>query len=353
MSDNQPSMPYKDSELPPSNSKETPASMAADPLASFKNSLHLAVGLAKLPEFGGAPNEDIEKFLKEFATATTALTSEQKCLALRKALTGDAALFLKKYLKPKLLLGEWKEAKAELRKRFSRIEPSLLYRTQLNKMSFNQVETTLLSYVDKYADLYRKIHTKAEDRELIQDLSLNLGKNIIVKLNQLSSDWKAFDSFENFRRLIQRLERDIMSLENDTLAQTTEELAARVNKMVRSALESPIKEIQDILANLSQHAKQASETKQVAAVKHAGYPAYRYDRDKRKNRDWEPDQNRPRPRVEQETEPTLTQRASELRKAYAEKYGEVTGPCYICGGQHFRRHCPLGQTDLKESGNGR
>lgn len=215
----------------------------ADPLSSLKNSLYLSLGLANLPEFRGTPNEDIEKFFQEFGRATTPLTSEQKCVALKKSLVGDAALFLKKYLKSPVSQGDWKCVKSELRKRFSRIEPSLLYRTELKKMIFDPVESTLLGHVDKYAKLYRKIHSEAKDNELIQDISLNLGKSIVLKLNQLSADWKSLQDFESFRSLISRLERDIITLESDVSGQAAQELTSAVNKLVTVALQPPIKEI--------------------------------------------------------------------------------------------------------------
>jgi len=322
--------------------------MLVDPLASLKNSLYLSLGMSGLPEFKGGPHEDIEKFLNEFGRAVTALPNEQKCLALKRALVGDAAIFLKKYLKQELLRGDWKYIKAELRKRFSRIDPNLLYRTQLKKMSFDPQESTLLGYVDRYASLYKKIHSAAKDNELIQDLSLNLGENIVLKLNHLSADWKDINCFEKFRCLISRLERDIMSLENDLSSRSTKDLTASVNELVTSALQSPINEIRGILNNLKDKANETVDTEKVAAIKHADHPNYRQFNNTGKRRDREWDQDRHQRANNYQGEKPSFKRGRDLKKTYEEKFGRVNGPCFYCGGQHFRRHCPLDMPDLKD-----
>lgn len=324
----------------------------SNPLAGLQNSIFMSIGLANLPEFHGSPSENIDKFLSEFGRATTALTQEQKCLALKKALVGDANVFVKNYLKQQLLQGDWKFIKQTLRKRFSNIEPSLLYRTELNKMSFNPEKHTLLGYVDNYAKLYRKIHTEAKDIELIQDISLNLGNNIVLKLNQLSSNWKTLDNFEMFRDLISRLEKDILTLESSIANINASELTSTVNKLVTAALVPPIKDIKELVTQLIHKPKEETKSENVAAVKHGQYPEasdnrQKRDTGKRRERDWEDEQDRYR---------YVYKRAKELKKMYEDKYGEVSGPCYYCGGQHFRRHCPfceMEQPNLKDHGDRR
>lgn len=326
--------------------KTTPPGPQLDPLAGLQNSIFMNIGLANLPEYHGYPHEDIEKFLREFGRATTALTQEQKTIAIKKALVGDANVFLKKYLKQHLLLGEWKQIKQKLRERFSRVEPSLLYRTELNKMTFDPTKHTLLGYVDNYAKLYKKIHTEAKDLELIQDISLNLGKSIVLKLNQLSADWKTINNFETFRNLISRLERDIMTLETDISNYNTQELTTTVNKLVTAALLPPIKEFQDLVTRMGQKPKEDTKEENLAAVKHGRYPEtndnrQRRDEDsgKRRDRDWDNGRDRYK---------GVYKKAKELKRTYEEKFGEVSGPCFLCSGYHFRRHCPLDQPDLKE-----
>lgn len=95
----------------PRTVKPQDSSQEIDPLAIFKESIFMTMGLANLPEYHGRPNEDIEKFLREFGRATTALSPQQKCVALKKALVGDASINLKNYLKKLILQGDWKVVK--------------------------------------------------------------------------------------------------------------------------------------------------------------------------------------------------------------------------------------------------
>lgn len=330
-----------------------------DSLKALQNSIYLGIGLANLPEFHGWPDEDITKFLKEFSRATTALNQEQKCLALKKSLVDDAGIFSKKYLKQYLAKNDWKSAKLELKKRFLKTEPCLLYRTELKKLSFEPKKSTLLGYIDKYAALYRKVHEQVKDNELIQDISLNLGNNIVLKLNQLSADWKAISDFEVFRSVVSRLERDIISLETEVISQSTNDIAGTVNKLVSTALEQPIKGMQEIISQLSQKTKEKTETENLAAIRHGQYPnpsynRYRQEYNRKRERDW--DDNRDRQRIrrsDDQEELTIGERAKQLKKAYENKYGKVTGVCYYCGGYHFRKHCPLDYEDLKGVGDRR
>ena len=325
---------------------------------ALQNSIYLGIGLSNLPEFHGSPKEDVNKFLKEFSRATSALTPEQKCVALKKSLVDDASIFSKNYLKVYLQRGDWKTAKNELKNRFSLIEPSLLYRTELKNMVYEPEKSSLLGYIDRYANLYRKIHSEVKDKELIQDISLNLGNNVILKLNQLASDWKSLDNFETFRTLVSRLERDIMSLETALSNQITTNMANTVNKLVSSALETPIKGMQEIINQLTQKTKTEPATENLAAVKYVQYPEppqnrYRQDYNKKREREWEETRDRQRfrrdegKRDEDRNEPTMGEKARDLKKAYEDKFGKVPGICYYCRGYHFRRHCPF-DMNLKE-----
>lgn len=337
---------------------ETNRLLDLDPLSSLKNSIYLSMGLANLPEYSGAPNEDIEEFLRKFARSTTALSKEQKCLALKKAFVGDAAIFLKSYLKSYIISGDWKSLKRDVRKRFSLVDPNLLYRSELSKMVFDPIKTTLMSYVDRYAKLYKKIHANSRDDELIQDISVNLGNHIALKLNQISPDWKYMGNFEAFRDLISRLERDILALETDHLNHATQKIASTVNELVTTALKSPIKEITEILGRLNQRAKEEPvTTEHVAAIKHGQYPPANDDRYRRnypakgRERDWEDDRAKQRPKNEVQFNQRLPfVQFKDLMRAYEDKFGSIPGPCYCCGGQHLRRHCPLDPLDLKGLG---
>lgn len=326
---------------------ENESSYQVDPFEGLKNSVFMGLGLANVPEFRGAPNEDINQFLSEFGRATTTLNATQKCLALKKALVGDAATYLKSYLKEDLQKGEWKKAKAKLRDRFSYIEPALLYRTELNKKSFDPKKNTLLGYVDGYAKLYSKIHTGAKDSELIQDLSLNLGKPIILKLNQISADWKSIEDFESFRKLISRLARDIMALEDEISIQETNDIASKVGSLVSSALSPHLKEFKGLISRLDEKSQDKPETEKLAAVKCGEYPTRtkeypRSDQNKRRGREWEAtDQQVP------------DKRTNDLMKAYEDRHGRVPGACLYCNGMHWHKHCPLRSPHLKGVGDRR
>lgn len=328
-----------------------------DALKALQNSIYLGIGLSNLPEFHGRPDEDIGKFLKEFGRATTALNQEQKCVALKKSLVDDASIFSKKYLKEYLTKGNWKTAKQELKKRFLRTEPCLLYRTELKKLVFEPTKNTLLGYVDKYANLYRKVHEQVKDNELIQDISLNLGNDVVLKLNQISADWKTIEDFEVFRGVVSRLERDIMSLESEVTNKSASEIASTVNKLVSSALEEPIKGMQEIISQLSNKSKEKIETENLAAIKHGQYPnppynRYRQEYSKKREREWDDNRDRQRIRTaEDQQDISIGERAKVLKKAYEKRYGRVTGVCYYCSGYHFRRHCPLETQDLNEVGD--
>ena len=71
-----------------------------------------------LPEFKGAPNEDVHDFLCKFKKATATFNDELKCLALQKALSGAAQVWAKHNLKVEFNVGDWKTAKSALIERF-------------------------------------------------------------------------------------------------------------------------------------------------------------------------------------------------------------------------------------------
>lgn len=312
-----------------------------------------SIGLMKIPEYAGKPSENIETFLKEFGRATIALTRPQKCLALKRALVGDAGLFAKNYLKKYIATGEWKQAKNLLRTRFSAIDINLVYRSELSKMSYEPEKKSLLAYIDKYADLYRKIHTDAKDNNLIQDLGLNLGNDVVLKLNQLSSSWRSMSDFESFRELIGRLEKDIISLEMTAKADSAAQLAITVNKIVKDAISNPITEIKDLLNNMARKPASEPPTTAIAAVKNVQYPSDTFQGNgqgygKRKERSWNGNQGGKRLGPESSERGF---RCGDLLKAYEQRFGPLRGTCFTCGGLHLRKHCPLHEENLKVEGN--
>lgn len=272
-------------------------------------------------------------------------------MAIKRSLTGDAGFFAKNYLKPDLVAGKWKEVKEALRNRFSPIDRELMSRTELRNMVYNKDSSTLLGYVHRYANLYRKVHPRAEDRELIGDLALNLGAELVRKLNQISPGWQTTVTFESFRALISRLEKDILPYESTKTASPAEIMTV-VNRTVLAALEEPMKDIRNLIESATKRPEEAVE-KALAAVHHSNN--YRAPRRlfKRKDRDWDdrPSSGNQRPKQSNETgeKRDRTSRLDDLKKHYEESFGKLNGTCFTCDGFHFKRHCPLENIEaLKE-----
>lgn len=317
----------------------------------LRESIYYNFNLQNLPEFKGLPGEDVERFLQDFSRATINYTPERKCSAIKRSLTGDAGFFAKNYLKPDLAAGKWKEVKEALRNRFSPIDRELMSRTELRNMVYRKETSTLLGYVDRYANLYRKVHPKAEDKELIGDLALNLGAEVVRKLNQISPGWQTTVTFESFRSLISRLEKDILAYES-TKGASPAEIMSVVNKTVLAALEEPMKDIRSLIESATKRPEEAVE-KALAAIHHSN--GYRGPKrfPKRKDRDWDERPSHGNQRSKQTDEAheqrDRTSRVQDLKKHYEESFGKLNGTCFTCGGFHFKRHCPLENIDaLKE-----
>jgi hypothetical protein len=322
-----------------------------DSIDKLRESIYYSYNLLNLPEFKGQPGESIEAFLKDFSRATSTFSPERKCLAIKRALTGDAAIYAKKYIKEDLANNNWKGVKAALRDRFLPTDRDHAYRTELRKMTYDKATSTLLGYVDRYAKLYRKVHPKAEDSELIGDVGLNLGADLVRKLNQLSSGWQSLTQFEPFRTLISRLEKDILAYETTNIGPT--EMMNTVNKVVIAALQEPMKRMENLLADAKKRTDEVSQ-EALAAIQHGSdqnRSRRRYP-NKRKDREWD-DWRQKGNQSSQTNSNGLSReespRLSELKKLYEQNFGRLNGTCFTCDGHHFKRHCPLEHIeDLKE-----
>lgn len=321
----------------------------SETMAKAKEAMYYDLNFIKKPEFAGRPGEDLEAFLKDFGRATLTLAPEKKCVAVKRSLVGDAGMYAKNYLKPALAVGDWKAVKAALRDRFLPSGRELAQRTELRGMVFNREASTLLGYVDRYKTLYKKVHPKADDMELISDASLNLGPEFIRQLGRMAPDWQRLKSFEAFRTIISRMEHDISASERSKGANALE-IMRTVNKTVVAALEEPLKEIRSLLTMATKQSEPANQ-ESVAAIDH-----FRRPRDnqrqpyKRKERDWERGRQQeysPPPTNHRNQEPSP--RVQELMRLYEQNFGQLRGTCFTCGGFHFKRHCPLENlNDLKE-----
>jgi len=181
--------------------------MADEAFSRLQEAMLFNLNLSNIPEYSARPSEDVEDFLKEFGRATATLTAEQKCKAMKRALTRDAGIYAKKYLKQQMDAGNWKTVKEGLRERFAQVDMAINNRAELGKMRFDSTQATLLGYIDRYENLYRKVYPKNSEADLISDVSLNLGAEMTRKLTQISGSWRKITQFEDFRTLIDQLEK--------------------------------------------------------------------------------------------------------------------------------------------------
>lgn len=297
-----------------------------------------------VPEFSGKPGNDIGDFIRKFKSATITLSDEWRCHALNKALTGPAYTWAKCNIKTEIKTGDWRGAKRKLIDRFTSEDRTLKYHEKLQKFKYDPKENTLSSYVEIYADLFRKTHDNHADSDIIRALRLNLPSEILGHLNTISDTWTELKSLRDFMTLIQRIERKILPYvkqpkadDNNlaVLAQTIKNLEATI--MSHKLQEKPVND---------------KPTEVIAMVNHqrtnryqGNNPGrtYQNDRNYRKNNDSRPgkrdnsfgpqdDSDRKRRPVEESPE--------ELQRKYEEEHGKPPGPCWKCRGAHFNRHCP-------------
>lgn len=166
-----------------------------------------------VPEFKGLPHEDVFEFLKRFKIATLSLNQKFKCLALNKALVGPAHLWAKSGIKNFISNEDWKSAKKAIIDRFGPPNQELRYQERLTKMRYDPKVTTLMSYIEDYANCCKKAFDQVRDQDVIRSLSLNLPKDIIRHLNMLSDHWESLESINAFYALVRRLETKILPYE--------------------------------------------------------------------------------------------------------------------------------------------
>lgn len=318
----------------------------------------------QIPEFKGMPDEDIHVFMRKFKLSTLTLNDRLKCLALQKALSGAAHIWAKTSIKSMLNDGNWLGAKKALIGRFSAPDRDLRNKEKLSKLKYDKNKGTLVSYVEEYADCYRKAHNKASDTDIIQNLRLNLPHDIIRHLNLLSDDWVSSKSLPDFLSLIKRLETKILPFKTDEERSRDKSTSTEVLKM--------LKELQETLKSRPDKVEQV-ETKAIAAFEtnpsnQREFPANQGGKvnDQMNFRDqfnhqtgWRGQQQRfnngrQRPYLRQNDNPRYSFQApknnnfrqpkpeEDKRKAtYESKFGIPPGPCQLCQGYHFNRHCPL------------
>lgn len=163
-----------------------------------------------MPEFKGLPNEDVHEFLKRFKIAALPLDDKTRWVALKKALGGPAHRWAKHNLESLIDRNDWKTAKKMIIDRFALPNQGLRHQERLSKLKFDAKESTLMSYIEVYADTYRKAYAQAKDIDVVRSLRLNLPNEIIRDLNLLSDGWSASESLSTLYQLVRRLESKIL-----------------------------------------------------------------------------------------------------------------------------------------------
>lgn len=310
-----------------------------------------------VPEYDG--QQDVDEFLKRFKKATVTLTESLKCSALDRALSGAAKIWAKT-IKEDLEKGRWTEVKRKFKERFKLHDQSMKHLEKIQNSKFKPEEMSLSSYVEIYANSYKKAHPGLQDKAIIQALRFNLPADIIKHLNTLSDEWVNFDSFDKFVNLILRLERKILPYEqkekanenSGTLAIMTAIKALQdQNKQIQEALkkdkveEEPQKSV-EVVAAIAQPAQRRLE------YRPTNPPRYSYINQSRNKRPFQPndyhrrDADVPNKKQNYDGNQNRYQNDShlskqELQERYEQRFGKPPGPCYTCGDQHFNKHCPM------------
>lgn len=320
-----------------------------------------------IPEFAGLPTEDVFAFLKRFKIATLTFSEELKCLALNKAFVGSAHTWSKANIKNLILSSDWGQIKKKIIKRFAPPDREPRYQEKLNKMRYESVRGTLISYIEEYVDTYKKAYGKVYDQDVIKSLSLNLPPNIIKHLNTLSDDWQQLSTLNPLYALIRRIEYKILPYEPKEI----EEKIAKLLKELKQSFEVQKEKTENniveklekteavaALGRLNNYNQQSKEADNFGNNNYSPYQRdsnhrYRPNRQYGGSRGWQqrnhqywqndtrnqrvymPDRNRGQ---YQRLLPHTGQ--TDIKSAYIAKYGKPPSPCLICDGEHFRRHCP-------------
>lgn len=321
-----------------------------------------------VPEFRGQPNEDVRDFLKRFKMATLSFDDRTRCVALNKALLGSAHTWAKENLKDAISKNDWKAAKKEIINRFALPDQELRHQQKLSRLKFDAKESTLMSYVEEYADTYRKAYREAKDADVIRSLRLNLPDEILLNLNILSDDWSTLESLGTLYPLIRRVESKIMPYESKEKAGTERADIASIANM--------LKELQSAIAKKEAEPAEAKPQESIAALRtrspepkrvrfdndRVEYPAnperryrsygYRGGRGQKTNRASntnripELGQNFPRMLPGPSKSDPMPDADRDLLEAYYRTHGKPPNPCYTCRGNHFNRHCPFKDVNL-------
>lgn len=312
-----------------------------------------------IPEFKGLPGEDVYDFLRRFKLATLTFNPDLKCMALNKALVGSAHTWARASIKRLIHECNWKECKRAIIERFAPPDQELRHQERLHKLAFNPETGTLLSYIEEYADCYRKARGPANDHDIIRSLTLNLPADVMRHLNLLSDDWNNFTRLTDLFSLIKRYETKILPYERK---------AQQIEKVEMSEIASLLREMRETIKAQREEPKQAPKEDVAAAavrvnnqnVQPNRYNNYNRDNTRRPyhpynnyelaNRSREPLRSQYNQRYNTPINNQADNRGNassdnaqsndNLKADYEARFGKPPGPCQFCGGYHFNRHCP-------------
>lgn len=320
-----------------------------------------------IPEFSGAPDDDVHEFLRKFKLATITFSDELRCLALQKALTGAARIWCKTISKGSLAENDWQATKKALIGRFEAPNQSLRHQENLSKLKYDPMRETLTSFVEKYAACYKKAHNKPKDSDIMKSIALKLPKHIIRDLNLLSESWSDITELREFYKLVRRFENKIQPYEQD------EDLPGK--RLDIAGLKRLLSDLKDSFKQTSKTTEPKMEEQEVALIQqHRGppnrqnpsgnncfeasggenvqsgytqstYGPIRINQTRNFQGQYAPYQLQQRNqrgasgRRLLQTNETPKQNIRALQNAYIAKYGAPPGPCQYCGEDHYNRHC--------------
>lgn len=340
------------------NLAETTIQRLSDSISQYAAS---AINTVAIPPFQGLPNEDIHDFLRKFKLATITFTPELRCMALNRAFSGAAHTWAKA-IKDKISNGDWKGVKDAMIERFAAPNREMRYREKLSLMKYEPSKETLTSYIEGFVDCHRKAYKHPSDNDVIMGLKVNLPHSIIRSLNMLSDTWTESNNLEVLFALVRRLEYKILPYEpveeNDGKRMDINSLSKVLNELKESiqaakAVKSEEKPSAEAIAAIQsqkfagpQYRERFSQPGQNPQFRRTNWTSNRYGPDRRyqyrreafrenNNNDYQP-----LPRMLPPTADKKDPIANPLLSSYEQMYGKLPGPCQLCKGDHFNRHCP-------------
>lgn len=327
-----------------------------------------ALSSVQLPEFGGRPEEDVVDFLSRFKRVTYAFDKFNRCAALNRSLTGPARIWAKENIKVDLHLGNWKQAKHALIRRFAAPDQHLRMQQKLNEMKFDPKRMSLTSYVEIYTDFHRKAHASSKDSEIIRSLSLNLPPSIIKHLNVISDNWTNGDDIKEFYVLVKRIDERILPYDNPDDTVDAKVNVANLEKLLKDLKDSfqehqaKTKSAQDeVVAAISTSRNRNFNARGQARDQSAPYPprnnysksAFKgnYNQPGRSLNNSSQSNGQINTRDTGNVPPTGRDQVTFCRESYIAEFGKPPYPCTRCGEDHFHRHCPMRNLNFNGQAN--